>query len=196
MRFGIRFSIHAGVSIGADDRKGLERLLRYAGRPPIAAERLEQLPDGRLSYRLKTPWKNGTTHVIFEPLEFVVRLAVLVPAPRMNLIRFHGLLGPAAKWRAAIIPRSPGYGQDADACECGELPDKNKNRRRNYPWAELMKRVYEFDVLKCPDCNGRLKILAAIHPPNNARKILECMGLATRPPPVAPAAIEPTFGEF
>jgi hypothetical protein len=50
----------------------LERLLRYAARPPLAAERLEPLPDGRLSYRLKTPWKDGTTHVIFEPLgEFV-----------------------------------------------------------------------------------------------------------------------------
>jgi hypothetical protein len=65
------------VSIRAADRKGLERLLHYCARPPIAVERLEQLPDGRLSYRLKTPWKDGTTQVIFEPLEFVARLAVL-----------------------------------------------------------------------------------------------------------------------
>jgi hypothetical protein len=69
------FSVHAGVSIRAEDRKGLESLLRYAGRPPIAADRLERLPDGRLSYRLKTPWKNGATHVIFESLEFMARLA-------------------------------------------------------------------------------------------------------------------------
>jgi putative transposase len=73
--------VHAGVSIRAEDRKGLERLLRYAGRPPISADRLEQLPDGRLSYRLKTPWKNGATHVLFEPLEFMARLAV-APARR------------------------------------------------------------------------------------------------------------------
>jgi len=70
----------AGVSIRADDRKGLERLVRYASPPPIAADRLEQLPDGRLSYRLKTPRKNRTTHVIFEPPEFLTRLAVLIPA--------------------------------------------------------------------------------------------------------------------
>jgi hypothetical protein len=56
-----------------------------------------------------------------------------------------------------------------------------------------MKRVFEFDVLNCPDCNGRMKILAAIHPPINTRKILECMGLPIRPPPVARAKSEPAF---
>jgi len=56
-----------------------------------------------------------------------------------------------------------------------------------------MKRVYEFDVLQCPDCNGRLKILAAIHPPISACQILECMGLPIRPPPVARAASESPF---
>jgi hypothetical protein len=74
------FSVHAGVGIRAADRKGLERLCRYGSRPPVAADRLARLPDGRLSYRLKTPWSNGATHVLFEPLELVERLAVLVPA--------------------------------------------------------------------------------------------------------------------
>jgi len=192
------FSVHAGVSIRAEDRKGLERLLRYAARPPVAEDRLAQLPDGRLSYRLKTPWRNGTTHVIFDPLEFVARLAVLVPAPRVNLIRFHGLLGPAAKWRAAIVPASPENEPASEACECEDGGGKKK-RGRNYSWASLMARVFEVDVLKCPGCNGRLKILAAIHPPVNTRKILECMGLPSRSPPVARAASavsESTFEEF
>ena len=91
------FSVHAGVGIRSTDRKGLERLCRYGLRPPVAADRLALRSDGRLSYRLKTPWRNGTTHVLFEPLQLVERFAVLVPAPRLNLIRFHGLLGPAAK---------------------------------------------------------------------------------------------------
>ena len=146
------------------------------------------MPDGRLSYRLKTPWRNGTTHVIFEPLEFVARLAVLVPAPRVHLIRFHGLLGPAAKWRASIVPASPEEGEAAsDACECEDGRSKKNTRRLNYSWAALMARVFEIDVLDCPDCQGRLRILAAIHPPANTRKILECMGLPSRPPPVARA---------
>ena len=48
-----------------------ERLARYAGRPPLATERLSLLPDGRLLYRLKRRWRDGTSHVIYEPLELM-----------------------------------------------------------------------------------------------------------------------------
>ncbi len=101
------FSVHAGVSIRGEDRKGLERLFKYAARPPVAADRLAQLPDGSLNYQLKTPWQNGTTQVIFEKLEFMARLAALLPAPGVNLIHYFGVLGPAAKWRASIVPVPP-----------------------------------------------------------------------------------------
>ena len=63
-----------------------ERLCRYAGRPPVATECLSVLPDGRLLYRLKRRWRDGTTHVILEPLELVEKLAALVPPPRFNKI--------------------------------------------------------------------------------------------------------------
>jgi hypothetical protein len=185
------FSVHAGVSIRADDRKGLERLLRYAARPPVAMGRLSQLPDGRLSYELKTPWRNGTTHVIFEPLEFLARLAVLVPAPRVHTIRFHGVIGPAAKGRSAIVPEC--LETEANACRHEKDRNEKQGRHRNYAWASLMARVFEIDVLKCTDCNGRLRILAAIHPPVNTRKILECLGLPSRAPPITPAVSETTF---
>jgi len=55
-------------------------------------------------------------------------------------------------------------------------------------WAELMKRVFELDVLECERCGGRMRILAAIHQPEAIRKILECLGLPSRPPPISPAA--------
>jgi len=98
------FSVHANVSIPAQDRMRLERLCRYAARPAVATERLSDLPDGRLLYRLKRPWRNGTTAVVFEPQDLLAKLAALVPAPRVHLIRFHGILGPAAAWRPLIIP--------------------------------------------------------------------------------------------
>jgi hypothetical protein len=99
------FSLHADMCIPARDRMRLERLLRYAGRPAIAAERLSLLPDGRLLYRLKRRWRDGTSHIIFEPLEFLGRLAALVPPPRFNLVRYNGVLAPAAAWRPLIIPQ-------------------------------------------------------------------------------------------
>jgi hypothetical protein len=61
------FSVHAGVCVPAHDRVRLQRLLRYAARPPLSTERLSLLPDGRLLYRLKRRWSDGTTHVIYEP---------------------------------------------------------------------------------------------------------------------------------
>ena len=69
-------------------------------------ERLEPLADGRLRYRFKRPWRDGTTHVVFEPLQLLEKLSALVPAPRAHLVRYSGVLAPASKWRSAIVPGS------------------------------------------------------------------------------------------
>jgi hypothetical protein len=69
-------------------------------------------------------------------------------------------------------------------------------RPRNYSWAELMRRVFEIEVLECERCGGRRRIIAAIHPPDTTRKILECLGLPSRAPPVARAASESLFEEL
>jgi len=42
-------------------------------------------------YQLKTPYHDGTTYVVLDPLDFIARLAALVPKPRVNLTRYHGL---------------------------------------------------------------------------------------------------------
>jgi hypothetical protein len=56
-----------------------------------------------IRYELKTPYRNGTTHMIFEPRDFISKLVALVPAPRVNLTRFHGVFAPHSKYRADII---------------------------------------------------------------------------------------------
>ncbi len=145
------YSVHAGVCVPARDLMRLERLARYAGRPPLASERLSLLPDGRLLYRLKHRWRDGTTHVIYEPLELLERLAALVPPPRFNLTRYSGVLAPASAFRPLIVPQqeSPlsaahaGYQSGiatarADSCEAR---DQYGCKQSNYPWAQLMERV-------------------------------------------------------
>jgi hypothetical protein len=87
-------SLHAGVSVPAHDRRRLERLCRYVARPPIATARLSRLADGRLLYALKRRWRDGTTHVVFEPLELCERIVALIPPPRAHLVRYHGVLRP------------------------------------------------------------------------------------------------------
>jgi hypothetical protein len=79
------FSLHAGVDIAPHQRQKLERLCRYVSRPPVACERLALTASGDVRYTLKTPYHDGTTHIVLEPLDFIARLAALVPPPRMHL---------------------------------------------------------------------------------------------------------------
>jgi hypothetical protein len=81
------FSLHAGVVAEAHERKKLERLCRYITRPAIAEHRLSLTAQGRVRYQLKTPYRDGTTHVVLEALDFIARLAALAPQPRVNLTR-------------------------------------------------------------------------------------------------------------
>ena len=83
------FSLHANVCIPAKARRQLERLCRYVARPAVATERLSVLPDGRVMYRLRHIWSNGATHIVFEPLDLIGKLAALVPPPRFNLVRYY-----------------------------------------------------------------------------------------------------------
>jgi hypothetical protein len=188
------FSLHANVAVPPADRAGLERLCRYTGRGPLATERLTRPSDGRLAYRLKRPWANGTTHVIFDPLELLEKLAALVPAPRFHMVRYHGVLAPAAKWRSRIVPHSQeDIGEDAVCCFGADGPADSQasSRRPNYTWAQLLRRVFQIDVLECPRCGGPLRILAAIQSPEAIHKILDCLGLPARSPPIARARPEP-----
>jgi hypothetical protein len=65
-------------------------------------------------YQYKQPFRDGSTHVVLEPLDFIARLAALVPRPRLNLTRFHGVFAPNFKHRARIVPRRTGGRGDAD----------------------------------------------------------------------------------
>jgi hypothetical protein len=60
----------------------------YITRPPVVIERLSLTPQCHIKYSLKTPYRDGTTCVIFEPLDFIARLASLVPSPRVKAASF------------------------------------------------------------------------------------------------------------
>ena len=154
------FSLHAGVSAKSHQRDKVERLCRYIARPAVSTHRLERLPDGKLSYELKTPYKNGTTHVVFEPLDFIARLAALVPKPRFHLTRFHGVFAPNSKHRAAVT----GEGKDKPlpSTATTELPAIGEELCCKMSWAMRLKRVFNIDVTVCRHCQGSMRIIACI----------------------------------
>ena len=187
------FDLDVGPAIGARDRARLERLCRYALRPPLATERLQELEDGRLKYLLRHPWRDGTSAVILEPMDLLARLAALVPPPRRHALRYHGTLAPAAKWRRLIVPADPGSREGAHCGGAGRGGDAPSSRTPRRPpagthlsWAELLQRVFAKDALECPRCKGRMTMVATVTEPKAIVAMLECLGLPARPPPVDP----------
>jgi hypothetical protein len=240
-------SLHAAVGVPARDRRRLERLIQYVARPPLAHDRLEKRSDGRLTLRLKTRWRDGTTHILMERSELIERLVPLIPPPRAHQVRYHGILAPCASQRDWIVPGpatefgvpechppssnsvesfpaggearkrgSEGGGAgnadhraDANQGACCDHPPgsaaESASRApastatpatlpRRLPWAALLQRVFEVDALRCPGCGARMRLLAAIEDPEVARKILECLDLPARAPPLEPAPSSAALG--
>jgi hypothetical protein len=153
------FSLHAGIAAEAWQRDKLERLCRYISRPAVSEKRLALASNGKIRYQLKTPYRDGTTHVIFEPLDFLARLASLVPKPRVNLTRFHGVFAPNSKHRMYVTPAGRGKGKkDTD-----DQKDKTPGERRAaMTWAQRLKRVFNIDIETCRQCGGAMKVIACI----------------------------------
>ena len=107
------FSLHGAVRCAARKRIALEQLCRYITRPALANERVQCNAAGQVVLKLKTPWRDGTTHPVMSPPKFMQRLAALDPRPRLHLIRFHGVLAPNAKLRARVVAQEPVEGAPA-----------------------------------------------------------------------------------
>ena len=160
------------MAAGAQQRKKLERICRYVARPAVSEQRLALTRDGRVRYELKTHYRDGTTHVIFEPLDFMARLAALVPKPRVNLTRFHGVFAPNSKYRMTITSARRGKGTRQQ--HSPEVDDRTPmERHASMTWARRLKRVFKIDITECEQCKGAVKIIACIEDPVIIKKILD-----------------------
>jgi hypothetical protein len=204
------FDLHAAVAVRAGDRRRLERLCRYVLRPPVAQDALQLTAEGRVLLRLRRPWRDGTRAIRFEPSELLEKLAALVPRPRANLLLYHGAFAARGCWRlpqatgprtaasAAAPPAdpapsvplpSPPWAGAAAAPAVPRAPPSSAAyvRPRHVAWAELLRRTFGLDVLACPDCGGRLRLVATIADPRVIARILAHLGLPVEPPlPVPP----------
>lgn len=134
-------------------------------------KRLSLTPSDNVRYQLKTPYRDGTTHVIFEPLDFIARLVALVPKPRVNLTRFHGVFAPNSQHRALVTPARRGKGNKHNIAGEGQerIPVE---RRAAMTWAQRLKRVFNIDIETCTECGGPVKVIVCIKDPVVIQKIL------------------------
>jgi hypothetical protein len=179
------YDLHAGLVVGAGRRDRLEQVCRYVLRPPVGGERLEMLDDGEVRLHLRRPWRDGTTALVFSPLELLERLAVLVPRPRINLVLYYGVLGARAGWRRRL--GAPVGGQEPGEAPA-PAPAASSSSAPGMTWAALMRRTFGLDVLACPNCGSRLRLVALIEQQTVVARVLGHLALptaipSTRPPP-------------
>ncbi|MCP4202270.1 MAG: hypothetical protein GY769_10070 [bacterium] len=181
------FSLHANVAIHQNDREGIERLCRYGLRPAFALERLSWTEDGNIRYQYKRPAPNGKHETECEPVEFLAKLAALIPPPRKHLTRYHGVFAPNHAWRNRIVPTVSSATASASSEEPAAVPEAEKRvpateLARRLDWATLLMRVFAMDVLECPKCDGRMRVLAFITEPDVIERNLTHLDLPTEPP--------------
>jgi len=178
------FTLHAATRAGALD-KGRARGPLQVCPPPIAQERVTHGPDGLVRITLKKPFADGTIAVDMDPLSLLSRLAAAVPPPRRHTVRYAGVLAPASKLRPKIVP-TPAVPEAADDPPEAETSAKPVGSRYR-PWAELLERCFSIDVLACPTCGGRMRLVALVTEAASVRRFLRGLGEPTDTPTRAPA---------
>lgn len=152
------------------------------------------LGDAMVRIELKRPFGDGTTAVDLDPLSLLCRLAVSVPAPKFNTVRYGGVLAPAAKWRSAVVPPPTPEQAGTPQTQHGDAPAVAGSQRRSRyrPWRELLMRTFAVD-LRCKDCGRPMKLKAFITTPKSLERLCRKLGDPTSPPERAPARGPPYF---
>ncbi len=157
-------------------RESGERILPAGSSKMCRSDRAEARGEGG---------RAAKTHRIMTPVEFIARLAALVPPPRHPLVRYHGVLAPNSPWRVAVVPWPAPAAPVAPAAIAStrvEAAGLAKPSSHRIDWATLLRRVWDLDVLRCPACDGRMRMIAAIEDRTAIVKILEHLGVPTELP--------------
>ena len=133
-----------------------------------------------MAFQLRHPRSDGATHVVFPQLTVLHKLSALVPAPGRHTVRYFGVLSSASPLRPEVVPPPITLGASSVM-----LPSSPVSPARRATWAQLLRRVYDLDALRCPGCGGKLRIISAITERSATRAILSHLDLDDEPPPPA-----------
>jgi len=150
------------------------------------------MQESRRSNRASEQGAQGRPALALEPLE---KLAALTPRPEINLVVYHGVLAPRARWRAEVVAyRRADRGRAPDPSTAATEAGRGRaGSSRSWTSAALMRRAFDLDALRCPPCAGRMQLIATIDDPAATQKILAHLGLPRaredpRPPLLLTAA--------
>lgn len=186
------FHVHDSVWVTEDDRPFALRLARYRARNPVALERLAyEAASARVTYRSdKTEGPTAGSETL-DALEFLARLVTHIPDPHPVLTRYYGWY--ANRTRGMRRRALGADGERAPPVEVAapvSIPLREARRR----WAELLRRIFEVDPLRCPRCGGAMRIITFLTEPAVIDRILTHLRMRdTLRSPVAPACDPPRF---
>lgn len=198
--------MHAGVAVKKKNRKGLYRLCKYASRPPFAQSNLTHTEDGKLKLKLKSRYFDGRTHMMFTAMELLARLAAIVPPKRFNLTRYYGCFCPNAKERKTVValikPAEPAEKQHVPEptiegeAESSSEPTEPISARYRMSWSICLRKTFGIDVMVCPQCDGKMRLVSNVDKPSAIARILEHLGLPSSIDELKPARAPPQMELF
>ena len=177
-------SLHANTSVNALARDRSAELIEYIARGPLSNERLEITADRKVKLLLKTPYSDGTTHLLFTFSEFIEKLMALVPPPKSHLVRWGGVFAPNSPVRKQITLK-PDVKKGFQFTE-----DEEPKVYKNHSWSKMLAKAFKIDVTNCDHCNGKLKKVCAVNDRDSIRRYLRPLAIDSDPPPRTPARTE------
>lgn len=161
------FSLDGSVVIESWNRDGLERLLRYCARPPFASENL-RWNGKQVTYNLSKPNFKGQTSIQLDPIEFIDRIATLIPIPRRHRRHYFGVFAPNSPLRKLVVVNAKRRPEHFIPPPLKSIA--KKVHQASLEWAALIARIYEVNPLICSRCGGKVKIIGFV---THKQKFLE-----------------------
>jgi ribosomal protein S27E len=189
------FSLHAGVSCEGDQKDKRERLCRYiSGRPPCRGSSptfTELHGQGGLHPEDTVPgWDDPGG---LRTGGFRCALAALVPKPRVNLTRYHGVLAPNHRWRGLVTPARRGKGiKSISNAEVRTPAERHAAMTCPMTWAQRTKARFQFDIEVCSLCGGSVRVIACIEDQDVIDRILTHLRQKEQETPTRPLLVPPT----
>ena len=171
------FQVFCGQHLFPQDETAMENLARYIIRGSFSQERMTYVSEeSKVVYESK----DGKEEKVFDALEWLAAMSSHVPDKGEQMVRYYRYY--------SNVSRGKRKKQDQDEwIPCILEPEgSSKEYRKN--WARLIQKIYEVDPLMCPECHGRMKIIAFIEDEEVIEKILKHLALwkmKARPPPRA-----------
>ena len=134
------FSLDAKVKIQSWDHESVERLIRYCARPAFASENLRW--NGHwLIYRLPKPCHTGKRFIQLDPIEFIDKIAALIPPARRHRHHYHGAFAPNSPLRPCVTKVAIENSLKHVSIPIHETAQKTS--KTSFTWAKLIARIYE-----------------------------------------------------